>query len=407
MEANNLLERAHSHLHKLCVELPTRRVGSPGNRAATDYFASVVSSCSFATEMTAFDCLDWSQKGATLSIGELNFPVLVSPYTLGFHGKGILAAASTVAELEGGDFGDCILLMHSEIAKEQLMPKNFVFYNPDEHKQIIHLLEIQQPRAIIAATTRNTEMAGAVYPFPLIEDGNFDIPSVYTTAEEGQRLLEQVGKVVSLDIRARRVSALGCNVIARRGEDFSHRLVLFAHIDVKENTPGALDNATGCVVLLLLAEMLADYPGRLGVELVALNGEDDYSAAGEMRYLAQNEGRFGEIFLGINLDGVGYRRGKTAYSLYNCPSALAGTVKKAFGNHEEMIEGEAWYQGDHGLFLMNQRPALAITSEYFMEILAEIAHTPRDTLDQVDLTKLVLIASCIKDLILLISQGDV
>jgi aminopeptidase YwaD len=406
MLPNSLLEKAQNHLQKLCNELPTRRVGSPGNRAATNYFASVVSSCGFATEMPAFDCLDWSQQGANLSVEEVEYQALVSPYTLGFQGGGILSAASTVADLAAGDFGDRILLLHDEIAKEQLMPKNFIFYNPDEHKQIIQLLETKKPRAIIAATTRNPEAAGAVYPFPLIEDGDFDIPSVYTTAEEGQRLLEHVGKSVSLDIRARRNPALGCNVIARRGVDFSHRVVLFAHIDAKENTAGALDNAAGCTVLLLLAEWLADYSGRLGVELVALNGEDDYSAAGEMQYLVQNEGRFGEIILGINLDGVGYRHGKTAYSLYDCSPEQAGLVNKAFGIHAEMIEGDSWYQGDHGLFLMNQRPALAITSEYFMEILAEIAHTPKDNLEMVDPTRLVLTATCLKDLILMINQGD-
>jgi len=30
-----------------------------------------------------------------------------------------------------------VLLLRGEIAKEQLMPKNFTFYNPDEHKRII------------------------------------------------------------------------------------------------------------------------------------------------------------------------------------------------------------------------------------------------------------------------------
>ena len=51
-------------------------------------------------------------------------------------------------------------------------------------------------------------------------------------------------------------------------------------------TPGALDNASGTTVLLLLAELLADYRGSLGVDIVAINGEDYYSAPGEIVYLS-------------------------------------------------------------------------------------------------------------------------
>jgi aminopeptidase YwaD len=65
-----------------------------------------------------------------------------------------------------------------------------------------------------------------------------------------------------------------------------------------------------------------------------------------------------------------------------------------------MVEGEPWYQGDHGLFLMNQRPALAITSELVMELMAEITHTPKDRPETVDAAKLVHVAMALRDLLL-------
>ena len=37
-------------------------------------------------------------------------------------------------------------------------------------------------------TDRNPELVGALYPFPLFEDGDFDIPSVFMTGDEGLRL---------------------------------------------------------------------------------------------------------------------------------------------------------------------------------------------------------------------------
>lgn len=96
---------------------------------------------------------------------------------------------------------------------------------------------------------------------------------------------------VSLKIRAQRTPSTGCNVIARKGAHHHRRVVLFSHLDAKDGTPGAIDNATGVVILLLLAELLADYTGQLGIEIVALNGEDYYVASGEKQYLSLNEGR--------------------------------------------------------------------------------------------------------------------
>jgi aminopeptidase YwaD len=399
MAPTNLVEKAAAHLRKLCLEIPGRRVGSRGNQAATDFFASVVSSFGFATESPAFDCIDWAAEGATLTVAGRPFAALVSPYSLGGTASATLVVASTVHELEMVDATGQVLLLRGELAKEQLMPKSFVFYNPDEHKHLIRLLETKKPQAIIAATSRNPEMAGAVYPFPLIEDGDFDIPSVYVTEEEGQRLAGHAGQMVALDIRARRSPSSGCNVIAFKGGQV-RRVVLFAHIDAKDGTPGAIDDATGIVALLLLAELLAEYAGELGVEIVAMNGEDYYGAPGEMQYLRRNEGRFDEIVLGINLDGAGYYQGQTAYSLYDCAPVMGDLIRRALSTHPEMVEGEPWYQGDHGLFLMNKVPALALTSERFVELWTEIAHTPQDHPGIVDPAKLVSIAIGLKALIL-------
>jgi aminopeptidase YwaD len=395
-----LSQKATAYLHKLCLEIPSRRVGSAGNRTATDFFAKTVASFGFETTCPEFDCIDWSQEGATLVVGGAPARVHVSPYSLGGCARAPLVVVHTVEELEAAELTQRIVLLRGEVAKEQLMPKNFTFYNPNEHKHIIQLLETKQPLAILAATTRNPEMAGAVYPFPLIEDGDFDIPSAYMTAEEGQRVAVHAGEEVKLEVRAERIPATGCNVDARKGASANHRVVLFAHIDAKEGTPGALDDATGVVVLLLVAEMLSGYSGKLGVEIVAVNGEDYYSAPGEQLWLQRNAGRFEEIVAGINLDGAGYHDGRTAYSLYDCPPDVAACIHKAFSTGQGMVEGPAWYQGDHSLFLMNHRPALAITSELFEVLWNRVAHTPKDHPAVVDCGKLVAIALALRGVVL-------
>ncbi len=123
-----------------------------------------------------------------------------------------------------------------------------------------------------------------------------DIPSVYLSAEEGAKLKVRNGETIPLEIKAQRQPARGYNVVAskkgaskqgtsRKDSGFK-KVVVCAHIDSKMGTPGALDNASGTTVLLLLAELLADYRGSLGVDIVAINGEDYYSAPGEIVYLS-------------------------------------------------------------------------------------------------------------------------
>jgi len=399
------LSKAETYLQKLCLEIPSRRVGSAGNRAATDFFAGVVKSFDFETQSPAFDCLDWQSEGVSLTVGDTLFEAFASPYSLGCRVSAPLVVVATVEALAAAQLSNAIVLLRGDIAREQLMPKNFAFYNPDEHKRIVQLLEAKKPRAIVAATSRNPEMAGALYPFPLIEDGDFDIPSVYMTDREGDRLAEYAGQQVALESQASRIPAQGCNVIARKGGAAQRRVALVAHIDTKIGTPGALDNASGVAVLLLLAELLADYSGQLGIEMIAMNGEDYYASPGELQYLASNAGRFGEIVLGINLDGVGYCQGRVAYSLYGCPADMTAAIRQVFSACEDLVEGEAWYQGDHALFLMNQRPTLAITSERVAELVAQITHSPQDRPEVVDSARLVSVALALRELLLRLEGG--
>ena len=395
----SLGDTADEYLRKLCSEISNRCVGSPGNRLATDFFAAKIETFGFQTQTQPFDCIDWSHGEVNLTVAGEPFLAQASPYSLGCEVSAPLSVASTIDELENLEISQRVLLLQGEIAQEQLMPKNFTFYNPEHHQQIIALLERKNPLAIISATARNPELAGGIYPFPLIEDGDFDIPSVYTTDEIGEEMARKSGQEVSLRFEATRTPSTGCNVIARKGEDPSRRIVLFAHIDAKINTPGTLDNASGVVVLLLLAELLKNHSTSFTVEIVALNGEDYYSAPGEILYLHENPNQLQDVILGINLDGAGYIDGKTAYSLYDCPPDIARMIHKTFGDGNWFLEGEQWYQSDHSLFLMNSRPALAITSERFMHLSTYITHTEKDTPQLVDPTRLVEIALALRNLL--------
>ena len=392
-------EKAKEYLDALCGVKPNRRTGSPGNREATDFFSAMVKKWNYEVDTTPFPCLDYESGKASLICQDQAHEIHISPFSLGCDVTSELVTVSTITELEKCQCRDKILLMRGEICAEQLMPKNFVFYNPDHHKRIYALLEEKQPAAIVAATEKKPELVGALYPFPLIEDGDFSIPSVYCTDIVGKEMTVNTGKVFRLATEAKRIPSTACNVIARKNHDASRKIVVTAHIDAYWSTPGALDNASGTVVLLLLAEMLEDYDGKSAIEIVAFNGEDYYSAGGQMDYLSRYGDDLDRIALAVNLDDLGYKQGKTAYSLYECPDEIEQKAYDNFSRYFGMAKGEPWYQGDHMIFVQKGKPAIAMTSEKMPELMTSITHTSKDTPDMVDCEKLVEAASALRDFI--------
>jgi aminopeptidase YwaD len=388
-------------MQKLCTEISQRCVGNPGNKLATRFFHDQLDKYGWHLTSQKFPAMDWYTTGASLSLHKNQFPVFASPYSRGYEGQAELAAAGDINQLKNGDFKNKILLLHGDLAQEQLMPKNFVFYNPPEHQHIIALLEKSKSQAIICATSKNAALAGGVYPFALIEDGDFDIPSVYMTAETGQRLLPHIGQQAHLKSQAQRIPSNGENIIGCKGGNQAPRIVVSAHIDAKKDTPGAIDNASGVTILLLLAELLQNYSGSKQIELVAFNGEDYYAAPGQMEYIRLNQNNFANIMLNINIDGAGYKQGKSAFSFFDLPGEITQKIKAVLKEHPDITEGPQWPQGDHSIFLQYGRPAVAVSSQWFIENIADqdITHTAKDNLDIIAYQKIVDIALAISKFI--------
>lgn len=401
MRDSFLHQKCKDYLNTLCIDIAERCVGREGNRQATFFLEKELSARGWETLMNEFDAIDWEENGAKIKSGELIINALVSPYSNGFRGQGTLVSASTIEELSKIDAGNKVIFLHGEIAKEQLMPKNFIFYNPEEHKKIITLLENSGAKAIICATGRNAALAGGVYPFPLIEDGDFNIPSVYMTEDKGSGLIPEIGKTIILESISTRIPAKGYNVIGRKGDENSPRIVVSAHIDAKKGTPGAIDNATGVITLILLSELLKDYNGNKFIEIVAFNGEDYYAVPGQMNYISENQESFQNMILNINIDGAGYKEGPSAFSLFNLPENILQQARKVIGDYKEISEGVQWFQGDHGIFLQYGIPAIAVSSKWFIDNIADqdITHTKKDNPEIVDCEKIVEISRALNTLI--------
>jgi aminopeptidase YwaD len=399
MKQADLVTKAQFYLETLCSVKPNRRTGSSGNREATDFFENTIRPFGYELDATPFACLDYVSGGAVLKNVEESFEVHPSPYSLGCDVFAELFVVTTVEELESANCQGKILLMMGKICSEQLMPKNFVFYNPEHHQKIIALLESHRPAGIVTATEKKPEQVGALYPFPLMVDGDFDIPNVYCKDTVGEALAARQGEPFHLRIDGRRIPSSGTNVIARLHPGAPRKIILTAHIDAYEDAPGAADNASGTVVLLLLAEMLSDDRGDHCVEIAVFNGEDHYSAAGQMDYLKRYGEQLPKVMLAINVDGVGYKRGRSAYSFYGCPPQIEGKSEEVFQRFPGLVRGEPWFAGDHMIFVQNHAPSIAFTSECAPELMKTVIHTAADTPDIIDYDKLAEVANSIQALV--------
>jgi aminopeptidase YwaD len=212
-------------------------------------------------------------------------------------------------------------------------------------------------------------------------------------------LLGRAGELARVRIGSRRIPARARHLVARKQGTGSGRIVVFAHIDGRKGITAALDNASGAASLLVLAELLAEYAGAPTVEIVPLNGEDYYGANGQVIWMRANEGRFGEIVLGMNADDSGHVGAGTGVSMYGCSPETEALVRGLIAEHSGFLEGPQWPQSDHSLFIMNSVPAIAFTAEDFMDTFRTITHTPADRPELVDPAIVVDVARFMADAI--------
>ena len=385
--------RVAGHLAALVRWPAGRPVGSAANHAAEAYIAGVLSNAGYDVERQRFDCIDWRLEGVELRLADSPLPARANPFSPPCDVSAPGHAVGNVTELESANLEGRVVLLHGELTAEPLFPKNYPFFTVEEHRRVIELLEAKRPAAVIAVSPMN----GA--PAPIIEDGDFTLPSVTVPAGAGEALVAAAGTPIAVRVRSSARPGYGANVIGRRAAPSREKLIISAHFDTKPGTPGALDNAAGMACILALAEQLAAAPPPINLEFVAFNGEDHYAAPGEVADLAGCAGDFGRIPLVVNVDGVGLRGQPVSVAFFNCPAEWAAATRAVMAARPGLTEAEPWPQGDHSLFAMQGIPCIALTSGGIFDIVDSVIHTAGDTLAGVDPERIAAAADFLGELL--------
>ena len=359
-----------------------RPVGTSQNMEITSYIESYLGRLGYETKKIPFSCKVWESKESFLAVDGNKVALQVSPYSLPFAGTRKAVVVRNLEELERVECEGKILFLTEDLAQETLQPKNYPFYYPDEHKAIIDCLEAKKPCAIIAVTGE-ASMSG-LRPFPVIEDGNFHIPSASLDKDIFSEITDKIlEKDVDLAIDSKNDFATAYQLIAsKKVSNPKGTIVICAHMDSKYNTNAALDNASGVATMLYAAKGIET--DRYNIDIVPFNSEEYYDPQGELIYLKELEKSKKEVSLLINIDTVAHVGSKVAVATFNFDDEEQSKLDNVINSCTDIVMGEPWYAGDHVVFAMRGTKCILIYASDLFEGCLSYTHCPKDTIDLVD-----------------------
>lgn len=360
-----------------------RPLGSESNKNIISIIEKEALQMKYDVTSLPFECKCWEKDKSFIKVGDLSYEVFPSPFSKAYRGYGKISVINSLQELKSKDLNEKIVLLQGDITKEPLQPKDFPFYYPNEHKQIIDMLEEKKPKAIIANTGKHP-MCG-LDPFPLFEDGNFSIPSAYTNKLSADNNLME-NQFISIRINSKVINEKSRQIVAIRKakNNAIGKIIVCAHMDSKYGTLGALDNASGVAVMLEVMKNLRACNGIYDIHFIPFNGEEYFDVKGQLGYLDYIKEEFDSIKFVINIDSPCHKESQTAVSTYNFTNELSIKLNNEIIKNKNIVMGKEWYAGDHTMFVFKKIPCIAVTSSDLFESVLDITHTEQDTIDQID-----------------------
>jgi aminopeptidase YwaD len=371
---------------KLCIERP---IGSNGNNEILDLLINEFKRLKYHTIELPFNCTIWKSNNSFISQNMNKIKIYPSPYSKSLKGIFQIKYVSTMEVLLNLNRYNGILVFTDKLSQKGVMPKNFPFYFPDEDKLLYETIEKINPKGIIAITGQD-ESSG-LNPFPIFEDINLKIPTAYVSSLEG--IIE--GNKVPVEINSKTNKTESKQIIFRKEGLSKEIIIIAAHMDTKYFTDGALDNAAGIYTLCEIARLIENMETKYTVEIVPFNGEDSPEVSGQLEYLNYLERNGYQINYMINIDGAGHIGSENMFSFYN----YEDNIKNEILEKTNLLEGEQWYSGDHGIFIFQEIPCIAITSSDMFGDAIKLTHSKKDKMEIVNIQLLKDLSQTIKKII--------
>lgn len=289
--AEDLGARALSHVVALTSAGP-RKAGSPAERRAVEYVAGQLRAWGYGVEVMEFSFQDFEVRRVLVEV--------TSPRRVTLSAKALRYSPPTEATLTAP-----LVAAGRGLAED--------FQQVDARGKVAL---VERGGATFLEKVENAARAGAraVVVFNH-EPGDFmgtltrpsSIPALSLPREEGLLLLAllQQGVVVSVEVDTSVQTRTSWNVAASLQPALSPRVVLGAHVDSVEGSPGANDNASGVAAALEAARLLRSRPPAWPVEVAAFGAEEG-GLFGSAAYVLRRRNGVAAM-LNLDMVGVGNR----------------------------------------------------------------------------------------------------
>jgi Zn-dependent M28 family amino/carboxypeptidase len=174
-------------------------------------------------------------------------------------------------------------------------------------------------------------------------------------------------------------------------EDGDEYVVVGAHFDTVDPSPGASDNATGCAVVMAVAEHLVGLPARSRNVFLIFFDEEERGLVGSRAFAEMLVEKGKSVVAVHTIDQMGWDRdGDGAIELELPYEGAVDLYRQAAG--EAGFTGEIHVTqepgSDHSAFRRLGMPAVGLTEEYRNGDTTPHIHRPTDTWDTVDFSYL-------------------
>lgn len=356
-------ESALRHAAALSRQIGPRPAGQPSYLAAVEYMEGQLRALGYEVERQPFTFLYFEARAAVLRVGgpegeDLRPSILqYSAATAGAGVEGALAPAG--------------LGRADEVTRASVGGRIALIQRGDlTFREKVDAAAAAGAIAVVIYNNRPGAAPAATLGAPS------RVPAVLITQEAGERLLAQLrqGPVrVHLRVETLTEQRPTWNVVGRRAGRDARTIVIGAHLDSVEVSPGANDNASGVAAALEAARLLAGMGLVLSVEIVGF-GAEELGLFGSAHYARERGNRVAGM---VNMDMVG--RGPLTIGNSSGDNRLVEVGARAAARLGLSVGRFRLGQSDHVSFERAGIPTLFIHTGDDPAI-----HTPGETLERLE-----------------------
>ena len=301
----------------LSQEIGTRMSGTQGDRKSIEWISGHFAAQGLKTDLDRFNTLSWEYRGTTFKIGpplnrDLSSRAAYYSYPTpkgGIKGELVFAGKGTEEEFVAVDAKNKIVLAQASSADPLFWLGTFST-RAKRHGAIAFVVCNGSPIAFTPSHSYGhwDHSGGWQKEYPAKDES---VPCVTIGSTDAMELLHAVGRgginaSIEVDCLTEPRDGANARAFIPGTEKSNERVLIHAHRD-DGACSGANDNGTGTVVIMMLAEIMANMPPpKRTIEFISTGSEEGISD-GMVQYIVNREkdGTLLDAVAGFNVDMVG------------------------------------------------------------------------------------------------------